>query len=127
MAASTSLLQFLLMLAAGWLQRQQAATIEYLKAENRLLRERLGGRRIVFTDAERRRLTQGTWFARTATHLAKAASLVVAALAGRRDDERPGDHQSTAQRDLPGQLFSKHGHAEQDGECDTQLVDGRHQ
>ena len=58
MAASTSLLQFLLMVAAGWLQRQQAATIEYLKAENRLLRERLGGRRIVFTDAERRRLAE---------------------------------------------------------------------
>ncbi len=28
--------------------------IEYLNAENRLLRERLGGRRIIFTDAERR-------------------------------------------------------------------------
>jgi transposase InsO family protein len=58
MAASTNLLQFLLMLAAGWLQRQQAATIDYLKAENRVLRERLGGRRIVFTDAERRRLAE---------------------------------------------------------------------
>ena len=58
MAASTNLLQFLLMLAAGWLQRQQAATIEYLKAENRVLRERLGGRRIVFIDAERRRLAE---------------------------------------------------------------------
>jgi putative transposase len=32
--------------------------IEYLKAENRLLRERLGGRRIVFTDAERRQLAE---------------------------------------------------------------------
>ena len=42
MAASTTLLQFLLMLVAGWLHRQQAAVIEYLKAENRLLRERLG-------------------------------------------------------------------------------------
>ena len=58
MAASTNLLQVLLMLAAGWLQRQQAATIEYLKAENRVLRERLGGRRIVFTDAERRQLAE---------------------------------------------------------------------
>jgi hypothetical protein len=56
MAASTTLLQFLLMLVAGWLQRQQAAAIDYLKAENRMLRERLGGRRIVFTDAERRQL-----------------------------------------------------------------------
>jgi hypothetical protein len=34
MAASTTLLEFLLMLVAGWLQRQQAATIDYLKAEN---------------------------------------------------------------------------------------------
>jgi putative transposase len=58
MAVSTNLLQFLLMLAAGWLQRHQAAAIEYLKAENRLLRERLGGRRIVFTDAERQRLAE---------------------------------------------------------------------
>jgi hypothetical protein len=58
MAASASLLQFLLMLVAGWLQRQQAATIDYLKAENRVLRERLGGRRIIFTDVERRRLAE---------------------------------------------------------------------
>jgi Transposase, Mutator family len=29
MAASTTLLQFLLMVVAGWLQRQQAAVIEY--------------------------------------------------------------------------------------------------
>ena len=54
MAASTTLLQFLLMVVAGWMHRQQAAVIEYLIAENRLLREQLGGRRIIFTDAERR-------------------------------------------------------------------------
>src|SRR6266852_8877444 len=58
MAASTTLLQFLLMVVAGWLHRQQAAVIEYLNAENRLLRERLGGRRIIFTDAERRQLAE---------------------------------------------------------------------
>ena len=58
MAASTTLLQFLLMVVAGWLQRQQAATIDYLKAENRVLRARLGGRRIVFTDADRRQLAE---------------------------------------------------------------------
>jgi hypothetical protein len=61
MAASTTLLQFLLMLVASWLQRQQAATIDYLKAENRMLRERLGGRRIIFTDAERRQLVARKW------------------------------------------------------------------
>ncbi len=58
MAASTTLLHFLLMLVAGWLQRQQAATIDYLKAENRMLRARLGGQRIIFTDAERRQLAE---------------------------------------------------------------------
>jgi hypothetical protein len=42
MAASTTLLQFLLMLVAGWLQRQQAATIDYLKAENRMLQDAPG-------------------------------------------------------------------------------------
>ena len=47
---------FLALLVAGmgcWLERQAAAQIEYLKAENRLLRTRLGRRRIVFTDPER--------------------------------------------------------------------------
>lgn len=58
MAASMTLLQCLLMLVAGWLHRQEAAVIEYLKAENRVLRERLGGRRIIFTDAERRHLAE---------------------------------------------------------------------
>ena len=41
---------------AAWLERQAAARIEYLKAENRALRSRLAGRRIIFTDAERRTL-----------------------------------------------------------------------
>jgi len=58
MAASTTLLQLLLMLVAGWLHRQQVAVIEYLAAENRLPRERLGGRRVIFTDAERRNLAE---------------------------------------------------------------------
>src|SRR5207249_355388 len=56
MAASTTLLQFLLIVVAGWLHRQQGAVIEYLHAENRLLRERLGGRRRNVTKAERRAL-----------------------------------------------------------------------
>ena len=37
--SSTTLLPVLLMLVAGWLQRRQAATIDYLKAENRMLRD----------------------------------------------------------------------------------------
>src|ERR1700733_12515007 len=50
---------FLALVSAGiacWLERQAAARIEYLKAENRALRARLGRRRILFTDAERRTL-----------------------------------------------------------------------
>ena len=53
MAATGHLLQLLILVFSGWLQRQQAERIEYLKAENRILRQKLGGRRILFTDAER--------------------------------------------------------------------------
>jgi len=48
-----SALVFLLMIFAGWVNRQQLIVIEYLKGENGLLRERLKGRRLRFTDAER--------------------------------------------------------------------------
>src|ERR1700694_2633300 len=41
------------MIAAGWGHRHQLIIIEFLQAENRLLEERLRGRRIRFTDAER--------------------------------------------------------------------------
>src|SRR5438046_812887 len=49
-------LQFLLLLFAGWVNRRQLDVIDYLKAENRILREQLSGRRLRFTDDERRRL-----------------------------------------------------------------------
>ena len=48
-----SALAFLLMMFAGWANRQQLIVIEYLKAENEMLRERLKGRRLRFSDAER--------------------------------------------------------------------------
>jgi len=41
---------------AGWVNRSQQDVIEYLQEENRVLRERLGGKRILFTDGQRRRL-----------------------------------------------------------------------
>src|SRR4029450_1800235 len=53
MSSAPPLLSFLLMIAAGWVHRHQLIVIEYLQAENRLLKERLRGRRIRFTDAER--------------------------------------------------------------------------
>src|SRR5258706_14689127 len=50
--------QFLLFLLIGWVSRQQAEVIEYLKAENLALREKLGGKRLRFTDAQRGRLAR---------------------------------------------------------------------
>jgi hypothetical protein len=41
---------------AGWVNRSQQNLIEYLQEENRVLREHVGGRRLRFTDGQRRRL-----------------------------------------------------------------------
>ena len=49
-------LQFLILTAAGWLNREQEDIIEYLREENRVLQEHLDNKRIRFTDAQRRRL-----------------------------------------------------------------------
>lgn len=57
MQRKTGFLAYLIACYAGWIQRQQAEAIEYLKAENRALRGRLGGR-LIFTDAERRLLAR---------------------------------------------------------------------
>ncbi|MEZ6049629.1 MAG: hypothetical protein R3C11_29420 [Planctomycetaceae bacterium] len=47
----------LLVLAlASWLKREQQEVIEYLQTENRVLREKLGTKRILLTDDQRRRL-----------------------------------------------------------------------
>jgi hypothetical protein len=45
--------QLVLLMFAGWVNRHQLDVIEYLQEENRVLKERLGGRRLHFTDAER--------------------------------------------------------------------------
>ena len=51
-------LQLLLATFSGWIGRQQAVVIAYLIEENRVLKEQLesGGRRLRFTDDQRRRL-----------------------------------------------------------------------
>ena len=41
-----------LMMFSGSVNRRQVDVIEYLQEENRILKERLGGKRIQFTDAE---------------------------------------------------------------------------
>jgi putative transposase len=53
---SAAQLQFLILLVASWLGRRQGQAIEFLRTENRVLRARLGSRRLRFTDAERRLL-----------------------------------------------------------------------
>ncbi len=51
-------LQFLLATFAGWIGKKQTAVIAYLIEENRVLKEQLesGGKRLRFTDNQRRRL-----------------------------------------------------------------------
>ncbi len=48
--------QIFVVAAAGWISRHQDAVIEYLREENRVLKQQLGGRRLRLTDAQRRRL-----------------------------------------------------------------------
>ena len=49
-------LQFLVLTFAGWVNRHQDDLIDYLREENRVLREHLGPRPLRLTDAQRRRL-----------------------------------------------------------------------
>ncbi len=56
MVASLFPLQYLIATLALWLNRHQQEVIDYLKEENRFLKAKLGGQKIQFTDAERRRL-----------------------------------------------------------------------
>jgi len=60
---------------AAWIGRQQDAVVEYLREENRVLKQRLGRRRLRLTDDQRRRLAvRGKAIGRGA--LAEVASLV---------------------------------------------------
>ena len=47
--------QLLLLILAGWINRHQQDAIEYLMTENQVLREKLGKRRILLNDDQRRR------------------------------------------------------------------------
>lgn len=50
------LFHFVLATIAGWVNRRQLRVIDYLTEENRVLRSKIPGKRIRFTDTERRRL-----------------------------------------------------------------------
>jgi hypothetical protein len=48
--------RFVVIAVAGWMNQRQLKAIDYLREENRVLREQLGDRRLRFTDDQRRRL-----------------------------------------------------------------------
>ena len=51
-----SVLRLLLLTITGWLDRREREALAYLIEENRVLRQQVGGRRLRFTDDDRRRL-----------------------------------------------------------------------
>ena len=46
----------MLVIVAGWINRQQNDVIDYLQTENAVLKEKLSGKRILLSDDQRRRL-----------------------------------------------------------------------
>src|SRR5882724_10615072 len=50
------ILHILIAMVAGWINRHQQQVIAYLREENHVLKAHHGGRRLRFTDTERRRL-----------------------------------------------------------------------
>lgn len=48
--------QLYFLILAGWVNRQQQTVIDYLRTENQVLREKLGKKRILLNDDQRRRL-----------------------------------------------------------------------
>ena len=49
-------LTFITVAVAGWMNRQQQEVIDYLQTENRVLREKLGGKRLLLNADQKRRL-----------------------------------------------------------------------
>src|SRR5712692_11662523 len=67
--------RILLVALAGWVNRHQLEVIDYLRKENRILKEQLHGRRLRLSDAQRRRVAaRGHRLGRRA--LADVATLV---------------------------------------------------
>jgi transposase InsO family protein len=56
MTISLDPFRFVLIALSGWMNQQQLELINYLREENRVLREQLGGKRLRFNDDQRRRL-----------------------------------------------------------------------
>src|SRR5437868_8506392 len=56
MARSLDPFRFVLLAVSGWMNQRQLQVIDYLREENRVLRERLRGKRLRLNDDQRRRL-----------------------------------------------------------------------
>ena len=76
-------LHFLVFTVAGWLNRHQEDLIDYLREENRILQEQLGGRALRLTDAQRRRLAvRGQKLGRRVLPKSQASSRLTRSCAG---------------------------------------------
>ncbi|MEO7731073.1 MAG: hypothetical protein ABIY55_08890 [Kofleriaceae bacterium] len=49
-------MRFLIVVAAGWIHARQLEVIDFLREESRVLPDQLAGKRLRFTDDQRRRL-----------------------------------------------------------------------
>ena len=102
--------QFILVAIAGWMNRQQQEAIAYLRMENRILREKLGHKRILLNVSQKRRLATAAEAAADETFCGKIGTLFSPStllkwhrwLVARKYDgsgrRRPGSSHATKQR-----------------------------
>ena len=105
--------QLLVVSLAGWLNRQQQAIVEYLRTENQVLKEKLGTKRILLNDSQRRRLAAKAkvlgrpeldrlrrWVSqRQALHLARSGWQVLSDVSG--DSQERGRHRGASAAEKP--------------------------
>ena len=68
--------QLFLVILAGWMNRQQQEVIEYLRIENQVLKGKLGKKRILLDDDQRRRLAVFTRLTCRSSSLTTAQALL---------------------------------------------------
>ena len=90
--------QLLLVILAGWLNREQQAVVEYLRTENQILKEIHGKKRILLNDDQRRRLAvKGCWGARRYS-TSQPSSLPIRSCAGTENWSPPSGTTAAAAR-----------------------------
>ena len=65
----------MLISVAGWMNQQEQLALDYLREENRILKEQLGGKRLRLNDDQRRRLASKAKLVGH-KHLAQVATIV---------------------------------------------------